>query len=113
VDNLEVAEDGGEAAVAELDELGDVSRDGEGGEGGDDLLNELDLGAVPGRGRGYKGRAGEGEGPGDEVSLGEVVGPLLVKGVRVPGDVHAAGAEVGNDHGDVAAVEGAKALDQA
>jgi hypothetical protein len=77
------------------------------------LLNELDLGAVSRGGRGHKGRAGEGEGPRDEVSLGEVVGPFLVKGVRVPGDVHAVRVEVGNDHGDVATVEGAEALNQA
>jgi hypothetical protein len=76
------------------------------------LLNELDLGAVLRGGRGHEGYAGEGEGPWDKVSLREVVGPLLVKGIRVPGDVHATGAEVGNDHGDVAAMEGAEVLNQ-
>jgi hypothetical protein len=110
VNNFEVAEDGREAAVAVLDKFGNVSRDRDGEQGGNDLLNEFDLGAVSRGGRGYKGCAGEGEGPRDEVSLGEVVGPFLVKGIRVPGDVHAARAEVGNDHGDVTAMEGAEAL---
>jgi hypothetical protein len=50
VDDFEAAEDSGEAAMAELDKLRDVSRDGEGEQGGNDLLHELDLGAVPGGG---------------------------------------------------------------